>query len=168
MGANSKFLGIYLNDHLAGSTVGVELANRAAKSNRGSEYGDFLAQLAEEIGEDRDELQRIMDALDVRRDHPKVLAAWTAEKFGRLKPNGQLTGYSPLSRLVELEGLKLGITGKLGLWRSLLGLVPEEPRLDRAQLARLEERARRPAGPGGGPSAARIARSAARLGCRPR
>ena len=30
-------------------------------------------------------------------------AAWVAEKLGRLKTNGQLTGYSPLSRLVELE-----------------------------------------------------------------
>lgn len=36
-----------------------------------------------------------------------------AEKLGRLKPNGQLHGYSPLSRVIELEGLYLGISGKL-------------------------------------------------------
>ena len=58
------------------------------------------------------------------RTTPKSAGAWTAEKFGRLKPNGQLTGYSPLSRLVELEGLKLGITGKLGLWTQPAGSRP--------------------------------------------
>ncbi len=54
-----------------------------------------------------------MEKLQVKRDHLKVLAGWVAEKLGRLKPNGQLLGYSPLSRLVELEALALGITGKL-------------------------------------------------------
>ena len=44
---------------------------------------------------------------------------WTGEKLGRLKLNGQLLGYSPLSRLIELEGLMLGIAGKLAMWIAL-------------------------------------------------
>jgi hypothetical protein len=137
-----KLLGIYLNDHLAGSTVGLELAKRARGSNEGTEYGDVLARVAADIEEDRDELQRLMDALDVKRDHPKVLAGWVAEKLGRLKPNGQILGYSPLSRLIELEALALGITGKLSLWEALTEVAGEDDRLDPAELARLAERAR--------------------------
>jgi len=116
---DTKFLGIYLNDHLAGSTVGLEMAKRAAGSNEGSELGDFLAKLAAEIEEERDTLKSIMEHLEVGENKVKVPMAWTAEKLGRLKPNGQLTGYSPLSRLVELEVLALGVTGKLGMWRAL-------------------------------------------------
>ena len=55
---NRKLLGIYLNDHLAGSTGGVELVKRAARSNRESELGEFLATLAVEIGEDRERCGR--------------------------------------------------------------------------------------------------------------
>ena len=35
----------------------------------------------------------------------KNAGAWALEKVGRLKLNGELTSYSPLSRVVELEGL---------------------------------------------------------------
>ena len=59
---------------------------------------------------------------------------------GRLKLNGHITGYSPLSRVVELEGLMTGITGKIGLWLALLELAPDEPRLDAPRLERLRER----------------------------
>lgn len=45
--------------------------------------------------------------------------AWAAEKLVRLKLNGRLRGYSPLSRLLELEMLHIGITGKLELWQAL-------------------------------------------------
>jgi NADH dehydrogenase/NADH:ubiquinone oxidoreductase subunit G len=45
-----------------------------------------------------------------------------AEKLGRLKLNGRLRGYSPLSRLLELEGLLIGITGKIALWKTLEAL----------------------------------------------
>jgi hypothetical protein len=138
-----KRLGIYLNDHLAGATVGTELAKRARGSNHGTEYGDVLERIAREIEEDRDTLQGLMESLEIGRDRAKVLFGWSAEKFGRLKPNGQLTGYSPLSRLVELEGLALGITGKLSLWESLKELADEDVRLDRAALTRLAERAER-------------------------
>jgi hypothetical protein len=116
---DTKLLGIYLNDHLAGSIVGVELAKRAASQNEGSELGEFLAELAHDIEEDRNALKSIMDHYGVAENRVKMPIAWAAEKLGRLKPNGQLTGYSPLSRLIELEGLALGVTGKLALWRSL-------------------------------------------------
>jgi hypothetical protein len=138
---NRKLLGIYLNDHLAGATAGLELAKRSARSNREGELGEFLATLAGEIDEDRESLRAIMKRLEYGEDIPKKLTGWTAEKLGRLKPNGQLTGYSPLSRVVELEGLALGITGKLGLWKALHALASEEPRLDAAELDRLRERA---------------------------
>jgi hypothetical protein len=138
-----KLLATYLNDHLAGSTVGLELAKRARGSNEGNEYGEVLTRVAREIEEDRETLQQLMDALEIGRDRPKLLAAWTGEKFGRLKPNGRLFSYSPLSRLVELEALGLGISGKLSLWQTLAEVAAEDARLDAAELARLAERAER-------------------------
>jgi hypothetical protein len=140
---NRKLLGIYLNDHLAGATAGLELARRARGSNKANEYGEVLDRIAREIDEDRKTLQELMDRLEIKRDHPKVAVGWIAEKLGRLKPNGQLTGYSPLSRMVELEGLALGITGKLSLWEALTEVADEDSRLDRAELAQLSQRAER-------------------------
>jgi hypothetical protein len=84
-----------------------------------------------------------MDTLEVKRDHPKVMAGWVAEKIGRLKPNGQILGYSPLSRLVELEMLALGITGKFSLWEALTEVAGEDARIDLDELKRLSERADR-------------------------
>ncbi len=117
-------LAIYLNDHLAGSTLGLDLAKRSHSSNEGNAYGDALADLAREIEEDREALLSLMDELDVPKDHLKVASAWAAEKIGRLKLNGSLFSYSPLSRLVELEGLYLGVTGKLSLWTNLKTATP--------------------------------------------
>jgi hypothetical protein len=141
--AASKHLGIYLNDHLAGSTSGIELVRRARKANERTPLGDFLARLEREIDADREELKDIMAALGVQANPAKVAAGWTMEKLGRLKPNGQLRGTSPLSRVVELEGLVMGITGKLEGWRALVVASEAEPRLDRGRLERLAERAER-------------------------
>jgi hypothetical protein len=134
-------LAIYLNDHLAGATAGLELARRAASSNEGSDYGRFLDGLAGEIDDDRESLFELMRTVDVGVDRIKVLGGWAAEKVGRLKLNGRLRGYSPLSRLLELEGLTLGVRGKLCLWRALIELQPADPRLSATQLARLSQRA---------------------------
>ena len=138
---NEKLLRIYLQDHLAGATAGLELARRARGANEGTDYGPPLAKIADEIEADRRHLQGILENLGHGGDRLKIIAAWSVEKVGRLKLNGQLTGYSPLSRLVELEGLLTGITGKWGLWVALLQLAPEEPRLDAALLERLRDRA---------------------------
>jgi hypothetical protein len=58
-----------------------------------------------------------------------------------LKPNGQLRGYAPLSRLLELETLLAGINGKGALWRALEQIDAVET----ATLERLAGRARRQA-----------------------
>ncbi|HEY0390599.1 MAG TPA: hypothetical protein VGC63_02690 [Solirubrobacterales bacterium] len=134
-----RLLAIYLNDHLAGATAGVELARRARSSNRGTSFGEKLASLSAEIEADRETLERIMEQLGVKRSPAKTAAAWAAEKLGRLKLNGRLTGYSPLSRLLELEMLQIGITGKLELWQALEQTQSAE--LSRFDLAGLIERA---------------------------
>ena len=138
---DQKHLRIYLQDHLAGSTAGLELARRTRGANEGTEYGPPLAKIADEIEADRRALQGILEDHGFGGDSIKNVAAWGLEKVGRLKLNGQLTGYSPLSRLVELEGLLTGITGKRALWVSLIALAPTEPRLDAARLERLRDRA---------------------------
>jgi hypothetical protein len=115
----TRFLAVYLNDHLAGATMAVELARRASGEHAGSELGTFLARVATEIAEDRDALRRVMDAAGARPDLAKVAVAWMGEKVGRLKLNGRILGRSPLSPVVELEILAIGITGKLLLWRLL-------------------------------------------------
>jgi hypothetical protein len=137
-----ELLHIYLNDHLAGSTVGVELARRTLSENRGNEYGAFLEPLLGELQEDRASLEDVMARLAVPRSTVKVAAGWTLEKLGRLKLNGRITSYSPLSRLVELEGLAVGIEAKRALWLALAAACGEDHRLEGVDLAGLAQRAK--------------------------
>ena len=137
------YLKIYLEDHYAGSTAGLELARRTAGANRGTLYGDVLEGIAREVEEDREALRAIMAALGVGPDRFKVAGAWAGEKAGRLKLNGHLTSYSPQSRVIELEGLVVGVTGKRCLWAALRHVEPLTPRLDLEQLDHLIVRADR-------------------------
>lgn len=140
---SAKYLGVYLSDHLAGSTGGLELAKRAAGEYEGTELGAFLARLRDEIADDRRTLEALMDQLDVHPLPVKQAAAWAAEKAGRLKLNGELRGRSPLTPMVELEALSVGIEGKRLMWvalRDLDGLPLSSERF--AELAARAERQR--------------------------
>jgi hypothetical protein len=137
----ADLLAIYLNDHLAGATVALELARRARGANEGSELGAFLGELGEELEHDRETLREVMATVGAGRDRLKVAGAWAGEKAGRLKLNGRLLGYSPLSRVVELEGLALAVTANLTLWRMLDGLA--DARLAKFEFNALAGRAER-------------------------
>jgi hypothetical protein len=139
--SEERLLGIYLNDHLAGAIAGSELVKRAARNNEGTPLGAFLERLATDIEEDRRALETLMGDLGVRRDVVKDAAAWMAEKVGRLKLNGRLVGYSDLSRLVELEGLSLGVEGKLAMWRNLSRVQQKYAALERTNIEELMQRA---------------------------
>lgn len=139
---NTSLLGIYLNDHLAGATAGVALIERTAAAHEGTSAGPPLAKLVREITEDRESLVEMMSALDIGIARYKLAGAWVAERAGRLKLNGRLLSRSPLSSLVELEGMKLGVEGKAALWRSLRALAGDDARLDAARLDVLLARAK--------------------------
>jgi hypothetical protein len=138
---NKKLLSIYLNDHLAGSVAALEVARRSRSSNDGSPLGDYLETFIEELREDQSVVESILDAIDAKPDRIKQMAAWIAEKAGRLKLNGQITGYSDLSRLLEVEGLALGVEGKLSLWRSLQQVQGHHSELAVVDLDRMIKRA---------------------------
>jgi hypothetical protein len=129
-----RYLGVYLNDHLAGATTATELIRRAVSQYEGTELGAFFAEVGAEIEEDRETLKAIMASNGIEPHRVKLAAAWAAEKAGRLKFNGAMLRRSPLTPFVELETLAVGIHGKLLLWRALQAQPP-----DPATAARLDE-----------------------------
>jgi hypothetical protein len=114
-----RFVDVYLNDHRAGATAGLALARRCLHNNEGSRLGATLRDIASEIEDDALTLDEIANFLSVKPDPVKRVFARAGELLSRAKLNGQLTGYSPLSRLLELETLMAGIETKRQLWLSL-------------------------------------------------
>lgn len=145
MSEPSRYLGIYLNDHLAGAAAGVRLAKRLHESNEGdATLEQPLAEIRAEIEADRTTLEAVMGRLGIRRGRIKPALAAAGEKLGRLKPNGRLSSYSPLSRLIELEALVVGVSGKLQLWRALERSLGADLRgFDFTELAARADRQRR-------------------------
>ena len=137
-----RLLEIYLADHLAAASAGVELVRRAARNNAGNGYGEALRIVGAEIEEDRRALRGIVQSLGFDESKFKETLARLGEKVGRLKLNGRRRGYSPLSRVLELEGLSVGIAGKLALWQSLQSAPGLPARLPGTDLEQLAERAR--------------------------
>jgi hypothetical protein len=139
---NRRLIAIYLQDHLAGAVLGSELAKRALSNNRGTELGTYLEEtLLPAVLEDKKALEDIMALFEVSPSAPKNALSWSGEKLGRLKLNGSLRQYSPLSRVIDLEGLVLGVRGKLSMWENLQALVASEPALSSVDFDRLIARA---------------------------
>jgi hypothetical protein len=134
-------LPIYLRDHLAAASAAIARCRSARDGNAGNELGAFLERLVREIQEDREALLGVLARLGIAPSRVKAAVARAAERVGRLKPNGQLTGYSPLGRLLDLEVLALGLHGKQALWLALREL--DDPRLSGLDFTALAERAQR-------------------------
>ena len=122
---DTGLLGVYLNDHLAGATAGLELARRMARTHRATPVGAALDGLAHDLESEREALLEIMAHLDVTVRHYKVYGAWILERLGRAKLNGRLLTRSPLSSLLEFEVLRLGVEGKAALWRTIWVLTAD-------------------------------------------
>jgi hypothetical protein len=135
----TESLGTYLNDHLSGSIAAVEMVERAIEENAGTPLAGELAEILIQIREDQQVLRELLRGLRVAESPLKKAGAWLLEKAGRLKLGD--TSEAELSRLEMLEGLALGIQGKLALWRSLQRVRDRHPALAALDLVSLELRA---------------------------
>jgi len=137
---DQDLLAVYLNDHLAASTAGVELARRAA-GNHDGERGEELSRLADEIAEDREALRDLMKRLDVSESTVKAAAGWLGEKVGRLKPNDHLVSRSPLSDVLEIEMLRTGTAARIAGFQVLRAVAVHDSRVTKEELETLIDRA---------------------------
>lgn len=126
---NDTLLLAYLNDHLAGSVIAIEMGEHCRDNHATPALAAFLDGLLGEIESDRTVLKDLIGRLGGDQDTAKKSAAWLGEKAGRLKLRGDEPAEVALSRLEQLEVLMLGIRGKLGLWDVLERLSAKDERL---------------------------------------
>jgi hypothetical protein len=122
-----QLLHVYLNDHRAGGIGARAVAERSRASNEGNGFGAFLGWFVEQLDEDLEQLDRVVARCGGRVSPAKMLGARMGAEAGRLKLNGRLWSYSPLSRVLEFELLRSGVAGKTQLWQTIDALGPDHP-----------------------------------------
>ena len=129
---------VYVNDHLAGGTAAIDLAEQLQQENVGTPLGEFLSGLVEEIKQDHSTLEDMMAKLGIKPDPIKQAGAKLAELVSRFKLGG---GPDDIGRLLALETLSLGIEGKACLWLSLQEVAEQYGALASFDLGELLKRA---------------------------
>lgn len=133
-------LTLYLQGHHAAGGAAMATVGRQAAIGQATDLGRLLAQLADEIAEDRATLRDAMGRLGVRPSGVHDVSARIGGWIGRWV----LRAHDPgphATRLIGLESLSLGIEGKLRLWVTLRALSAGDDRLDGVDLDALIERA---------------------------
>ncbi len=131
-------LDTYLNDHLAGATAGVNLAEMASAEHRQDDHGPFFGQIASDIKTDFTTLETLMEDLAVDRSATKTAAAEIGSKVMTPKFTGDDDG---LNAFVALETLSIGVEGKACMWKALKTVADGYPALGELDIDALIARA---------------------------
>jgi hypothetical protein len=134
-------LATYLNDHLAGSVAGVEIAEHLFDRAETAEHRSTVEGVRDEIEQDVRTLESLMKSLDIGESRLRKAAAWLTEKATELKLRIDDPAGGPLVFFESLEALSLGIEGKRGLWLALSAAAEHEPKLRTVDYAQLIKRA---------------------------
>jgi len=134
-------LAAYLNDHLAGSVMAVDLLAQLEETHAGTEMARVLTELRAEIEADRRELKILMNKLKITESRPRKATAWLTAKLAELKLRVEDKKGGPLRLLETVETIALGIDGKLALWRSLAAAAELAAELRGIDYERLGQRA---------------------------
>jgi hypothetical protein len=134
-------LATYLNDHLAGSEVALELLDHLNRLVPDSAVGQFAADLKTEIAAVRQALEALMARLQIAQSRTRKVAAWNSEKFTEFKLVLDDRKEGALRLLEFWDARSLGIEGKRLLWRRLASALDGRPELSAIDLKNLEQRA---------------------------
>jgi hypothetical protein len=131
---------VYLNDHLAGATAGVDLVKLATERHDG-ELGEFFAQLADGITADHNTLTSLMDQMDAHHSGAKEVLAKAGSEITEAKFSGDSMDDPEFGTFLTLETLSIGVEGKLCMWKALKVVEDDYPELKSTDLDTLIERA---------------------------
>lgn len=137
----NEHIATYLNDHLAGSVVALELLDHLTATYSEADLTAFFRQLRNDIAADRNELEELMERLNVGESQTRKASAWLAEKMAELKLRFDDPKAGPLRLFESLEALSLGIEGKRSLWIALIAAAEKTPSLQLLDYERLKQRA---------------------------
>ncbi|MFZ0387538.1 MAG: hypothetical protein WAL22_17885 [Solirubrobacteraceae bacterium] len=137
-----KAMDVYLNDHLAGATLGSDLARQIRDQHENSPLGDRMRAIAPQIEEDRQTLIALMQRMGTSRNPVKQATAWATEKASHAKFRDMTSGEPGLGTFMAVESLALGVLGKLSLWRALARVADQYSAIASVDLDELIDRAR--------------------------
>jgi predicted DNA binding CopG/RHH family protein len=135
----SDNLATYLNDHLAGARLAVDMLERLRDTSSDATFHASSDELLAQIESDRAVLQDLIDRVS-SKSVIKEATAWFAEKASRAKL--RLGSENQLAVLQTLETLSLGVLGKQKLWQSLHRVSNSDERLVGPNYQELIERAK--------------------------
>jgi hypothetical protein len=137
----NEHLETYLNDHLAGSVVAIELMENLEGVYADTPVAEFVAKLRADVEADRQELRGLMERLQISESKTRKASAWLSEKLTELKLRFDDSKRGDLRLFESFEALSLGIEGKKSLWLALSAAAEVSPGLRIADYERLKQRA---------------------------
>jgi hypothetical protein len=131
----------YLLDHLAGSTVALEMLELIEKYHSEPDDRQLVVSLRQDIQADRDELTSLMKTWHVSVRILRSAVAWLSEKAVRVKLRLDDSAGDKLGLLESIEIVATGIHGKQSLWEALAAAATVSARLRGPDYQRLIARA---------------------------
>ncbi len=138
---SNDHIATYLNDHLSGSVVAVELMENLESVYADSPIASFIAGLRVEIEADVQVLKDIMSRLEISESSTRKASAWLTEKVTQIKLRLDDPDHGQLRLFESLEALSLGIEGKKSLWLALSAAAKVTPGLQLADYEGLMQKA---------------------------
>ncbi|MEG9436594.1 hypothetical protein JAO29_10525 [Edaphobacter sp. HDX4] len=132
-------LSTYLNDHLGGARIAVELLEAMRDGHDDPKFREFATSLLPEVQQDDRTLRTIAERIGPGPSAIKEAGGWLVEKAARLKLGP--SGSTDFAMFETLELLTLGIHGKSCLWEALQVVSRVDSRLQEFDFEELIRRA---------------------------